>query len=362
MKIKYIGLSLLLTSSLFANDNQKKENIIDISHKEVVNTLDENVEVLPNELQGIAKTFVKDIDKDGKNVNFNALFTHIGFDNYGDGTFQSWMQTTQLATVGVSFLPNTWKIDLSYSTEVGKDLFLASSASKEWEQEVNSYSGNYIVKESNINTQYFNFYMKPISITIGDFGFGYTSVEKQATIMAENGANIKVLDYININQNGAITFSNNYQYAQVNEKTIRYVMSYNIPQSNTWYDGFGVSYALANSNRTYVIKPTESIALKPDITSNIFTVGINKTLDEIDTGFSFKKLSVGMANNEVKYYDYDKLSMQSINSTTEIIDIEVIFMKKLKKNKEVYFSAQVYIQGDDNQNYSETILEIGMRF
>jgi uncharacterized protein YcfL len=362
--MKKLLLSVALVASLVAQDEVKTEDkgVIDTAHENVVETLDENVEVLPEELQGTAKELVGDIEKDGKNVHVTAKFSHIGFDNYADGTFGAWMETTQLATIGVLLLPNTWKINLSYTGELGKDLILASDASSEWEEEIDNYTGSYIVYDSEVATSYLNFYMQPLNFSFGNFGFGYTSIEKSVFMSGEDGKNIKVLDIKDSSLDQAATFSANNFYARRTETTQRYLIAYTIPYTDSWYDGFGLSVAQNNSNRAFVIEAEKSMVIKPDVKSSIITIGFNKTLDEINSGISIKKLTFGSADNEVSYYDYDQKSNQTLTSTSGVMDVEIVFMNRLESGKKIYFAAGVFNLTDENQHYSEATLELGMVF
>lgn len=362
MKKEFLNIFIatgLFSSTLVANEN----SIVDKTHQDVVKTLDKNIDLLPKSMQGTAKGLVDDINKDGKNINFTAKLSHITFDNWTlDGTFESWSETTQLATVGVSLLPNTWKINLSYSTELGKDLIFASSSSEQWERDVDSYTGTYVIKDPDEKTNYLDFYMQPLHLSFGSFGFGYTAIERTVVMSSWLTIPVKALDVKDKTLDQAATFTENNRFARVNEETTRYTLTYTMPKKNVWYDGLGISYSLNDSNRAYVIESGKSMVLKPEIKSNIIQIGIRKTLDEIDTGFSIKTLTFGPSSNEVSYYDYDKKSNETVSTDSFTANIETTFMKKLKKGKKIYLNAGIFKIEGEKQEYSEVSVDFGLIF
>jgi hypothetical protein len=190
---------------------------------------------------------------------------------------------------------------------------------------------------------------------MGDIGIGLTRVEQSNSITVTG---FKTLDLPNAGNTAALTPNGNLRYTEITE---RVNMRYNLPFVDKWYDGFGVSYALETSNRSKM-KKDGNIVVKPDSETNIITVGIYKMLEEVKPGFSFMRLSYGMADSTHTYYDYDTSSQQSFTTSGEIIDVEMIYLFKPKKNRFVYLSGGILFKDDDGSGSDEIKLELGMMF
>ena len=335
MKILITGSMILLLNSLYANET----------------------------LQDIKSTVKKDIT----NIGYNIQLTHSDAAKHmdNDGILNNQDHSTLFGTVGVRLFPNSWKIDLSYTGTIGENILFKSSTYDEFQTNLDNYNGNYPINESKKDTYWVDVYSKPLSTSFGDFGFGWTQIEQFVINEAyDSSLNAKVLNMPNSSNSGALVLDDNNKYLKYNTKTSRIFVTYNIPSTNKWYSGLGVSYGYEKSNRTKVIQRFKSIVVKPDSNSHIMTFGINKTLDEINTGFSFKTLTYGLIQSTHKYYDYDKqLNTTYTNNETQM-DVEMIFMFKPKSNKQFYISGKVMLREEDDTEsyYSESRLELGMLF
>lgn len=323
MKVRNIGLALLLATSAYST------TITDKVTKKVED----------------AKNTIK---QDGKNINFVVKLTNIDAQNWldNDDTTGTRAINTLYGSVGVMFLPNTWKVSLSYTDTIDTNVFYEDSDydNPKWTNTA------YIYDEGDSDSKWFDFYAKPLSTKFGDFGIGFTSIEKTNT---HDIWGVKALDISASNITGLLRYK---------VKTDRINLTYNIPTDKSkWYHGFGVSYGHETSNRAKS-KEDGNIVLKPDTTTNIITIGINKTLDEVQRGFSFKKLSFGLADSTHDYYDKTTSSNQSFTTSGDIIDAEVIYMFKPQKNKKIYLSSGILLKDDDGSGGEEIKLELGVIF
>lgn len=321
MKIKNFALMCLLASSAYANTT-------------------------PNNIDSIKNTILND----GKNAHFVIKLTNIDTQNWledssGDNAGTRAVNTLY-GTVGAMLLPNTWKINISYTGTIGENVLYEDSDynNPKWTNTAYTYD------EGETDAKWLKFYTKPLSTKIGDFGFGYTSIEKSNT---HDIWGLKAVDISTTDINGIVRYK---------VKTDRVNFTYNIPSNNSkWYSGFGFSYGYETSNRAKA-REDGNIVLKPDTTTNILTVGINKTLDEVQNGFSFKTLSFGISDSEHKYYDKTTSSNKSFSTSGEIIDIDAIYMFKPSKNKQFYLSSGILLKDDDGSGGEEIKLELGLLF
>lgn len=358
MKITTPILSLLIITNLFSTD----EGIVDKTHKTVVTALEDNVNELPNSLQDTAKSLVKNIDEDGKKVNFLFKLTNIQFIHEHNreesnenqpsvGGVEAKQKNTLLGTIGVSFLPNTWKINLSYSGTIGENLLYESN------NKIDSNVNSYIIDDGKQDLQWINFYTKPLSTKFGDFGFGYTSIMLSDIFQTEDA--VKILDYSNTANNGALKSSD--ELIQHKSKVEQFYITYNIPSKKSWYNGLGLSYMYEKSNQMQLVE-NGSIVFKPDGTTNIITIGINKTMDEVNPGFSFKSLNYGYGKSIYKYYNYNTSTNDSSKVDTTSLSAELIYMIKPRKNKKFYASIKGAQRNDENTTRMEVVIETGLIF
>jgi hypothetical protein len=317
-------------------------------------------------IEQISADIQNDIKKDGTNFSYNLKLTHLdACQELGDdGIVNQRPHSTLFLNFGIRLLPNTWKIDISYTGTIGENILFKSSGLDEFDENLANYNGNILVNDPKKDTSWVDFYTKPLSTSKGDFGFGYTYIEQSNMVHAyDSSLNAKVLNLADANNNAQVLDENN-SYIKYNTKTSRIYFTYNIPKTNSWYDGFGVTYGYEKTDRIKVIKPFKSIVVKPDTTSHIFSFGINKTLDEINTGLSFKTLTYGLVQSSHKYYNYDTKSNETHTNDSTQLNAEIILMFKPSKSKQFYINTGIIYQeeNDDKSYYSEAKLELGMLF
>jgi len=346
MKIKNLLYFIFLTINI--NLLANSENIVDNTHKQVVNTLQENVKELPTSLQEDAKGIINDIDKDGKNLNFLFKLTNISYqtdfvqDNIDISTEPN-KNNYLLATIGVMLLPNTWKIDISYTTEIGKNVFYEAKAN----EEITAYD----IDEGDKKIEFINFYTKPINTSYGSIGFGYLYIKQTEEMPILY--NTKILDIQNLaaNQKGA----------RYNIEKEDFYLTYTIPSKNKWYDGFGLSYTYGTSNQSEVSSTTQNaVILKPDTTSSKLTIGIEKTIDEINQGLELKSLVIGRKNTQSEFFNYETSQDESFRRTYDVYGFNVIYMFKPKKNKKIYTSLELIRNVSTYTEREEINFEVGI--
>lgn len=259
-------------------------------------------------------------------------------------------ENTMFGTVGLMLFPNTWKLSVSYTGKIGDNVLYEDSdhGNPVW-------NGAYIIDEGEKDLQWFEIYAKPLSTKVGDFGIGYSSSQQSTELTTTN---YKILDYANVGNTAALVGNGLIRY-QTKIDTMYF--TYNIPSRKSWYNGFGVSYAYETANRAKK-KVQGSIVVKPDTTTSIISLGINKTLDELNNGLSFKKLTLGVVDSEHKYYDHDLQSNQTFTTSGNELNMEVAYMFKPKKNKKIYLLGGFMTVEDDASTYDRIKFELGLIF
>jgi hypothetical protein len=278
-------------------------------------------------------------------INFKLELSNVD-NNFNNGPIMVNAMATEIATVGISLLPNTWKINLNYSTVV----------LSEGEQHFQSYDNSTLPKDPAVNSsrkdmEWIEFYTKPIATPYGEFGAGYNSMERSVEGYNTYSTLYNVKNISNLNA---------FRYI---DSVKRYSLTYNILPKDSWYDGFGVGYALEKSNRLTALS-SNSIAFKPDVNSNILTVGIFKTFDELKNGFNIQKLVYGMVNNNIEYTDYTSNTTKSMTSTNTLWDAQLTYVFKTKANNKFYgyIRAQERSPDKTGNTYKEDIIALGMIF
>lgn len=354
MKIIKIGLSLLLVNYLLA-DNKTLE----IKNNKNINNQAE-----------IESGIIADIDKDGKNINFLLKIMGLNDDTVYFDKSQMLGRSNQyiIGTAGISFLPNTWKINLSYSGVLTNEF---NQKEKEATYEYSLTHNNAIINEKPKDMEVIDVYMKPISTKYGDIGFGYNSVKKNTLLIGnkDNEYAIKVLDIKNPNSNESISFENNYKYAMYNSNITTYYLTYNIPTKRKWYQGLGVFYGYETSNVSIVKKKNNLVyvILKPDTTSHLIGVGINKTFDELSNGFNLKNFMIGTATSEYEFYNFDTKENEKGTMKKQYLNASVSYLFNKNKNKSIFITTKTRIYSDnltdiEVNSYKELSLELGIIF
>ncbi len=367
---KIIPFIFLLIITVYAKDDTKKEEgIVDKTHKAVVDNLNENIDVLPETLQDKAKGLVKDIETDGKNIGFEFKLINTQLNNFVEDGFvlETLDHSTLFASLAVNLLPNTWNITLSYSGKISEDEIFIYPGGK---QNIDDYNklknqtdpSTYAIDKGNQDTSWFDFYMKPISTSYGDIGVGYKNIKGSEEF---GGYAITVLDSPNVTNTGALLLNGNKRYIRHNIELERFYFTYNIPNQDSWYDGLGLFYGYESSNHFYLHSNTDianKMVYEPDITSNIFMLGINKTFSEIKSGFNLKKFMVGQISREIKYYNYESSKNDSFNDDATTFAIEPIYMFGSKNGTRFYISIEMYSSSGQYMTREEEKFEIGMLF
>jgi hypothetical protein len=369
--MKIITLFIVTLSLLFAEGNEpKEEGIIDKSHKEVVETLDKNVDELPESLQGTAKDAINTIEKDGKNINFNLQLLHVHSSTHSmpNGEYYELVGSEQILSFGATFFPNTWDLSTSFSYSIGKDLFFPNPETEERKEILSSYQGNYLMNESEKPTYWLDVYTKPIKENFGEIGFGIYKYEKSMPVQVTNpghpestGTVIKAINHPNSSGTGAYEFQDDSYIFRHTEKVDQLYITYNIPSIDSWYNGLGARIGYEKTNRRRIVEPFK-ILVNPDTSSYLWLFGINKTLDEINTGISFKKFTIGNRFNNHKFYNYETNKDEELSETTSISNVEIIFMFKPGNDKMFFFSGELVAEDERYQSHSLAKLELGMLF
>ena len=296
------------------------------------------------------ETTKQDIIKDIKTERFNNRYLinliHIDPEVNGYGYHQL-ANRTELGSVGIMLLPNSWKINLTFTKEIGDNLLFNTQRDDEAKLvEQNPQDYTFIKNESEKDFSWIDFYMKPISKTWGDIGFGFFHLQNSVTIVVDPLYDQPYIKILNIeNDSGAYSVtSQNKVYAKYNEKIEKFYITYNIASKNRWFDGFGVSYNYEKSNRIKEIN--KDIVIDPDTRSNIFSIGFNQTLDEIKTGVRLKTFTLGKVFSKTDYINYDTNKNETYSSTSAELNLELVFIKNWQSNRKIYISGKIISKFD----------------
>jgi len=224
------------------------------------------------------------------------------------------------------------------------------------------YNSEYTIDDGK-NFTWYNIYMKPLSTTLGVFGFGYTYFENFDNISIREGI---LADKQNSTNSGALHIIDTggaFTYIRHNYKTDTITFTWTKNTKGNWTDGLGFIYKYQTSNAMIKVdKELNKLVFNPDTTSQAFSFGITKTLDEIQNGFSFKTATVGFRKSESKYYDYDLNSNKTYSDTGELLSLEIIYMFKPKNDKQIYTSFFTEHNQEKLMNTNIFLLEFGLLF
>ncbi len=219
------------------------------------------------------------------------------------------------------------------------------------------------IDEGETDFKWIDIYLKPISGTYGEVGFGYKYNEQNSLIITEDlsSSSYTVYDKPN-NTNTAAKKLSSFQGVRAKGEFKQYYLTYNIPSKDKWYDGFGIQYGYETSDFPVAHTEKKGMILHPDTTSHLYMIGFNKQLSEIDTGFSFKTLQIGAVSSTYDYYDYDTAANSSFSSDGSFYDIEMIFMFKPSKKRQIYLSFGRMERWQDSYDRDEFVYELGVVF
>jgi len=295
----------------------------------------------------------KDIKEDGLNLRFNASIKYLELypiDNkpVSSGEITSDIDSIGLGTVGVSLLPNTWKINISYSTSLyGGDGWNSSQ--------------NYSIDEGDDPMELIEFYTRPLSFKFGEFGIGYNkytaSIKLNANHIAGNESN--ALDRnLFVGNDG-----NGYKSARYKGKITNLYMTYNIPEKEYLPSGLGLKLSHEKSNHARNVTPGTFI-FHPETKSIGIGIGIDKTIDKLKNGFSIKSLFYSKLNNTHDYYDYATTQNKSFTSSSSEYKIAFAYSWKNKNNKHFYIAPMILERkhSDVSEKFRHGSIEIGMIF
>lgn len=394
-------LSFASIHCLIADESKLETSLLDDAHQNLVQKLDDGVKVLPETVQSPAGIIVRDIKKDGKNLMFYSTvgyteFHPISNDNGLDGEIDSEPKSITSGTVGVTLLPNTWRLDISYSGTI--------SESNGWIQD--SYVGldnhTYSVvgyNEGDTKTSSFKFYSKPILGKYGSFGFGFKQfkatfgINPYGIVKAVDTPQTRYFSITSYTDNDAVEDLVGYprdpndhagfgapNLAWVSTTTNSYFMTYNLPDNIDYipnglgfiasystddipvFIGYGETVILGYNNTPVTVG---KVALNPDTKSLAIGFGIFKTLDELPNGFSFKNLSYTIINKESSYYDHIEQANKKISGQDLKWTLGPSFVWKWGAFGKVFVLPELSItklDGFNNAEAREISLDIGLRF
>lgn len=314
----------------------------------------------------------KDLQKDWKNVDFFVETSNIQFRHelkQSECRDVSCTPTAALhqvdrnylqGSVGAIFLPNTWKVSLSYSGTLGRDVLYGTDYST-----LDLHKDNTLVDDGTNEVSWIDIYTKPFSTALGDFGFGYTYVtfpKEYVTKTSGNGTSTvgtTILDKPNSTNTGALESVNQYINQQSTVRKLNF--TYNIPKQDRWYDGLGMLYQFELSDYMYFSKKYSGHVLKPDASSHLFSIGINKTMQEVGNGFSFKQLDVGYGFSKYKFYNYNLQQDIIENQNAIFYTVDAIYKNKIYSNS-YYVSFKASERIEDTIDQMEIQLGLGFIF
>lgn len=342
---------LLLSSTSYANS----------INQTIDNSVNKAIDTLPESMKGKAEEFVNDVKTDGKNVNFffNLESYQIGrhtadsIRDDDDIRISENPQSRQFITAGIMFLPNTWKVNISYSALISTNSIYFWPDHDEINDEFKrDYSGqSYHIKDED-KSNFFEIYMKPLSTSYGDIGFGYKLTETVEEFLIINGT--KLIDRPDPDVGEGLVLLGV-------EKT-KYLIDFDNKQNN-WKRLFGFKYEYETSNGLqFKNYDNREVIHKPDTSSHIFSLGYSKTFDEIKSGFDIKELYMGYMISTHEYYNYLTSKDESIDDSGINMSADFIYMFKPRKDKKFYTSFKAKVdRGDYMQSFGFT-LKLGMIF
>ena len=314
----------------------------------------ENTQSKPNQ-------FIEDVKNDGLNSTFFLVVTDVNINNLtpnDEMDVGGVGESAAIATIRVSLLPNTWNISFSYSRQFKDKSLILGDGDAQTTQDNISQNG-YIFDDGEIEFEWIDFYMKPISTKYGNIGFGY---KYNVSTTLVTGKNYYVLDKQNNNSSSTSLYVNGPGNIRSNGEYSQYYITYDIPTTDSWYNGFGFQYKYATSNTLIQIIEQDGLVLKPSTTSNLVSTGWSKTLEEVNNGLSFKKFEFGAIASTHKYYNYETVQDESLNTIGMFGDIEIIYMFKQIKDKIFYISAGMYTDNMKSGARGEAKFELGIGF
>jgi len=315
----------------------------------------------------------EDIVNDGLNLRLFASTTYFG-NTLGQRDDSNGVDDSEsdllYVSVGVSLLPNTWDIRLSYSGVVADDLFLTEDYEGEYE-----HTSVYEIDPKE-DPQYIDIYMKPIKTSWGDLGIGYRQYQLNYTVGrrhhdTSDQETLYMVDIANPNGPGALAIEPvDYQNPTPNQighvaytaKTERYYLTYNFPDIEYVPRGLGIKYDYELSDQATLLQSHQYI-IHPDVTTQRIGAGIYLTEDELETGINIKKLYYSMGQSNYEYYNILTSSEGTLDKDSTKWEAEITFAYKTDSNRIAYISAGGSSEEyEDSEALSQFVLTIGAVF
>ena len=346
---RYIAVLLFASSTVFAE--------IPVEIKQEINTdkkksyVAEIVEDIVETTTKVSNGFIDDVEKDGLNFNIttSAQFLEIyPIDNKPapDGQISSDAQNIILGNLTINLLPNTWKIKISYGVVLQQ--------SDGW-----TSSQYHVLDEGDDKMELIEIYTRPISLKIGEFGFGYHQYKNSINIHA--GGTADAVD-IPLQLEDGFTVNGYASARYVGEITREYI-TYNFPDIEYIPTGLQLEVFREKSNHARNLIDG-SFIFHPKTESHGFSFGINKTIEEMDNGFNIKSFLISSFQNTHKYYDYVNSINKEINSTSSEYKISVAYRWKGNSGRQFYVAPTIAerTHSDVDEKYREGSIEIGVTF
>ncbi len=351
--MKKVLIAVLLAAAAVWADSEDVQKSLDTAEKVI-----ETVEALKS-----AETIVKkiddikhDIETDGKNSKFNLQITHYEASSLGDGAgsevlgFNGTDSHIQYVTLGMTLLPNTWKISINYSRTYAQSAELEQGPDQIY----------YVDPEE--DTQFFDIYMQPIRRSWGDVGFGYRSFSMPFGV-SRNDADVTAVDIIDPATGNPLKSDNSHLELYYVSELQRYYMTYNFPDMKYIPKGLGFKYEYEKSNQGVGIAPLQ-MALKPENVVHRIGFGIKKPLEAIESGFNFLTLYYSIADHTHEYFNHVTSQNETFTQKSEQIEVQFAIAKKWSDGDLIYFLAELR-EGEYsafNDVFSNFMLSVGTIF
>jgi len=303
------------------------------------------------------------------------------FKNY-KGVSKTEIQTQPmlLGTVGFKLFPDILGLTISYTNVLDRYYFNLSDR-----EDDDTKRG----KMAN-DVEYIDIYMKPITSKYGDIGFGYKKYTYIITVKNMTDCPHSILDVFSDGKNpqqkpGCKQYSSDTIMLGPKEEFSakngfkRYTISYNFPEISYLPKGSGFSFSREFGTKLVIADAGTSI--KADYDAERYGIGIFRTYDELDYGFSLKQLEFyridfSDSKSGSKFVDSGKpifVPFSDMGGDYRFYGVNAEVIYKIRADKKEYFVGlsldylkqpfPASINGEKVQNYSvETSYTIGLNF
>lgn len=297
-------------------------------------------------------SYAEDITKNENEIfrfNFAGEYTEIypvSNKPAPSGDVSSDRQYVVLGTFGLTLLPNTWNLSISYTTSL--------SESESWIKTTEYH----VHDEGDNSMEIIDIYLKPFRTEVGDFGLGYSS--NTFTISYVAGGTSRAVDstYTLYDE-----FSGPFSTARIESNIKQYYATYHTPNNIDYVpEGFGLKVFMEESDLVRNLLGNYFVS-HPDTTSLGIGIGINKTVDELKNGFSFKTLMATYISSTHEFHDNVQNRKISLDSTGSQFDIGIAYTWK-KDSYSIFIVPNIsYRQDSDvDETYRKGGLYMGFNF